>query len=159
MDIILNQIAPLLVQLLGAIVLALASAALLKGRAWMDARLSVEQRTFLAQLAATAVHLAEVEGAGQVGAQKAAAARRYVDGELMAHGITTVQSGDIEATIIGAVEGAYKAEIGPTYLPPAPVVVMSTEPPAGTPIGIPNSDGTYPAVPNLTPDIGATTTV
>jgi hypothetical protein len=129
MELILNQIAPLLVQLLGAIALALASAALLKGRAWMDAKLSVEQRTFLAQLATTAVHLAEMEGIGKVGATKATEARNYVNGELAAAGVTTVKSADIEATVKGAVEAAFQAEIGPKLegvpIPPAVVITSS----------------------------------
>ena len=115
MNELVNIIAPLLVQLLGAIVLAVASAALLKARAWMDAKLSVEQRTFLAQLATTAVHLAETQDAGKSGAIKAMDAQDYVNGELAAAGVTSVKAADIESTVVGAVQTAWSDQIGETY--------------------------------------------
>lgn len=115
MNELVNIIAPLLVQLLGAIVLAVASAALLKARTYLDAKLSVEQRTFLAQLATTAVHLAETQGAGKSGALKAMDAQDYVVGELTANGTKTVKVNDIESTVVGAVQRAWSDEIGETY--------------------------------------------
>jgi hypothetical protein len=114
---LLDTIAPLLVQILGAIVLALASAALLKARVWLDVQLSTQQRAVLGQLATTAVHLAEQEGLGKMGTEKAAIAQKYVDGELEAAGISTVKFGDLEAAVKGAVEAAWRGELGPTWHP------------------------------------------
>lgn len=124
-----NTIAPLLVQLLAGLVLALASAALLKGRAWIDGKLTEQQRSFLQHLAETAVHLAEKEGAGKLGTEKAALAQQYVDRELSAARIDTVRFGDIEAVIIGAVQKAWSDQIGETYHRPAePTPTVAQQP-------------------------------
>ena len=124
-----NTIAPLLVQLLEALLLALASAALLKGRTWLDGKLTEQQRAFLQQLAETSVHLAEKEGAGKLGTEKAALAQQYVDRELSAARIDTVRFGDIEAVIIGAVQKAWSDQIGETYHRPAdPATTVAQQP-------------------------------
>ena len=147
MDIIIatlvNQVAPLLVQLLGALVLAIASALLLKAAPVIADFRTQQGLAIVAALSKVGVHTAEVEGLGKTGAEKAVAARQYVNGELAKAGVTTVKAADVEGTVKGAVEAAFQNEIGPGPLfHPAPVVVgpvVVTEPPAG------------PEVPNLAP--------
>jgi hypothetical protein len=110
---LVNQAAPLLVQLMGILLLAAASGALLKLRQLLQASLTERQRQLLSDLASMAVHYAEIEGLGKAGAEKAAMARALVDSELRSRGIVSISAADLEAAVIGAVQRAWSYEIGP----------------------------------------------
>lgn len=139
-----NQLAPLVVQIVGIVLLAVLSAILLKAREILQTQLSAQQRSFLAELASTAVHMAETEGLDKTGAQKAAMAQKYVGDELAQLGVKTASSADVEATIVGAVQRAWQREIGPTFrmseksadevAPAQPSSAPVLEPPAPAPV-------------------------
>lgn len=114
-----NTVAPLVVQILAAVVLAIVSALLLRGKQFVESRLSAQQREFIYDLAETAVHFAEKQGQGldKAGEEKARIAQNYVDRELRAAGITVISGSDVQAAIIGAVQRAWSQSIGPTYRP------------------------------------------
>ncbi len=112
-----NQLAPLVLQIIGIVVLAVLSMILMKAKGIAEAQLNADQRALLGELAAVAVHMAEKEGADKAGADKAAMAQRYVGEELAKLGIDSINSADVAGTIIGAVQRAWKREIGPTVAP------------------------------------------
>lgn len=119
---LLNTIAPLVLQILAAVVLAAISALLLKGKELVQGELSAQQQGFVAALASTAVHLAEQQGLGKTGVEKAELAQQFVGRELAAAGISTLSGSDVGAAIIGAVQRAWAHEIGPTEPPPTEVL-------------------------------------
>ncbi len=114
---LVNQIAPLLVQLAGFVVLATVSALVLEGKKALSADLTANQRKVLGDLASVAVHFAEKEGAGKVGSEKAAIAAAWVNRELIASGVTSVGFADIQSAVVGAVQKAWSEEIGPSEKP------------------------------------------
>ncbi len=125
-----DQLAPLVLQILGIVLLAVLSTVFAKSKQIAEAQLSATQRSLLANLAVTAVHLAEKEGLEKTGAEKAAMAAQYVNGELAAAGIKTVRFADIDATVIGAVQKAWADELGPSYheAPAAPPAAETATP-------------------------------
>lgn len=149
-----NQVAPILLQL--AITVLIARAVLLapKIHAFLDQHTTPAQQAMLDKYFEGAVHFAEAQGAGQVGAAKLEIAVAFMNMKLKAAGITGIDAEDVVA-------GVQKAFAESTYAyqhtkPELPVVVVNTaapvtEPPAGSPTGTPNPDGTYPVVPNLAP--------
>lgn len=120
-----NQLAPLVMQIIGIIILAIVSAILMKARGIAEMQLNADQRSFLAELASTAVHLAETEGLGKAGSQKAAMAQSYVAYELAHLGVTSVSSADVASTIVGAVQRAWAREISRPPTPSAAVNIAA----------------------------------
>ncbi len=129
-----NQVAPLLVQLAGAILLALLSLLVLKARRWLDQHLTPGQEQFLNRLAAAAVQFAEAEGAGQAGTAKAQLARDWMTKELTAAGISSVGFDDIQGAVTAAVQRAWSREIGPTYNHPDSPATPEQVPAAEAPV-------------------------
>ena len=122
-----NQLAPLVMQIIGILILAIVRAILMKARGIAEMQLNADQRSFLAELASTAVHLAETEGLGKAGSQKAAMAQSYVAYELAHLGVTSVSSADVASTIVGAVQRAWAREIGPRPPTPSAAVNIAAE--------------------------------
>lgn len=159
MDLVLftlaNQVAPILLQL--AITVLVARAVLLapKIHAFLDQHTTPAQQAFIDKIFEGAVHFAEAQGAEQVGAAKLEIACRFVDMKLKTAGITSIDAEDIVAGVQKAfAESTYAyqhAEKPVVVVNTAAPAVVNTEPPAGSPTGTPNADGTYPVVPNLAP--------
>ncbi len=106
-----NQVAPLLVQLLGALVLAVVSALCLAGVKLLNTHTTEKQRQLLYELAAMAVNFAEREGAGKAGDEKAKMAQDCLDRLLGAWGITTIKGVDVYDSLEAAIETAWRNEI------------------------------------------------
>ncbi len=113
----LNRIAPLLDQLLLAVVLFLASALLLKSKAWLDEHLTPPEEALLLKAAAAAVHFAEANGVGLPGKAKFDMACKLVSSALTTTGVTSITFDTIEHDVAAAVQEAFANS--PYYHAPA----------------------------------------
>lgn len=125
LQILANQVAPILVQLAVAALVARLVLLTPKLHAFLDEHITPAQQTMLATLSESAVHFAEAQGAGQAGAAKLKVACDFADSRLRAAGITSVTAGDI----IAAVQKAW-ADSAYTYKhaekPAAPTAVITS---------------------------------